>query len=111
MRTGRRAYAREAWHFHAVVWSRWKRKTLSGLPSDVIQALADKGRSDWWIARWATQPCIWVKGWPPPVRMKNPDSIRFAAARLRAAWDDRGEPAIPTSVDELTDQTNRLDVH
>ncbi|WP_194726865.1 hypothetical protein [Noviherbaspirillum malthae] len=103
MRTRRRAYACEARHFQAVLWSRWKRTILSGLPHDVIQTLVDKGRSDWWIAGWATQPCPWVKGWPPPVKMRNTDSIRFAASCVCAASDDRCEPAIEAVLDGWVD--------
>lgn len=103
MRRRRRAYCRAARYSKSVIWSRWKRQILSRLPADVIQALVDKGRSDWWIAGWATQSCVWVKGWPPPIRMRNADSIRYEAARLHAAWDDRGEPSIPNAVDEWND--------
>lgn len=103
MQRRRRAYYSEAIHSTSVIWSRWKRKILARLPADVIQSLAAKGRSDRWIAGWATQPRVWLKGWSPPVEMRNPDSIRFAAARSHASWDERDGPAVPTALDEWSD--------
>jgi hypothetical protein len=79
MRIRRRTYYYNAYDFRGVVWSRWERKILCALPPSVIHLLRAEGRSNRWIADWATQPCVWVDGWPAPVATSDPEIMFFAA--------------------------------
>lgn len=87
MRARRRAYCRQAYGFTGVVWSRWERKILAAVPPGVIALFLAAGRSRRWVAGWATQPCVWVQGWPAPVAMLDVDTVFFAATETLREWE------------------------